>query len=88
MAKLSENAVAIIEALKGNGGVTVHELAATTGLKVSSITGTFNSLVKKGLGVREESSTEADGAVKVVKTLSLTDVGMTFDLAADAELEA
>ena len=79
MAAMSENAKKVLAYLKGVNGenVTVHDVSDALGLPVNSITGTFNSFVKKGLGVRE-----ADGTHKQVKFLKLTDAGMAYDPAA------
>ena len=89
MAAMSENAKKVLAYLKGVNGenVTVHDVSEAIGLPVNSITGTFNSFVKKGLGVRESAEVEVeDGTHKQVKFLSLTPAGMSFDPdAPDAE---
>lgn len=87
MAAMSENAKKVLGYLKGigNADVTVHDVADATGLAVNSITGTFNSFVKKGLGERVTAEIELeDGTHKAVKFLKLTDAGMTFDPSAEA----
>lgn len=88
MAAMSENAIKVLNYLKSINGenVTVHDISDALGLPVNSITGTFNSFVKKGYGVRETAEIELeDGTHKQVKFLKLTDVGMNFDPVEDAE---
>jgi len=85
---MSENAQKVLAYLKGidNENVTVHDISEAIDLPVNSITGTFNSFVKKGLGERVAAEVEvADGSHKAVKFLKLTDAGMDFDPTADAE---
>lgn len=89
MAKLSDNAKVILKGLQGLDGedVTVHDLSEQIGLPVNSITGTFNSFVKKGLGERVIAEVVMeDDTHKQVKFLKLTEAGMALD--ADAEEEA
>ena len=88
MAAMSDNAKKVLAYLKGikNEDVTVHDISEAVGLPVNSITGTFNSFVKKGLGERVEAEVEmADGSHKTVKFLKLTQDGMDFDPTADEE---
>ena len=88
MAAMSDNAKKVLAYLKGikNEDVTVHDISEAVGLPVNSITGTFNSFVKKGLGERVEAEVEmADGSHKTVKFLKLTNAGMSFDPTADEE---
>lgn len=87
MAKLSANAKVIMKRLQelDNADITVHDLSEDIGLPVNSITGTFNSFVKKGLGEREVATVEVDGAEKEVKFLKLTDAGMGLDVDATEE---
>ena len=88
MAAMSDNAKKVLAYLKGieNEDVTVHDISDAVGLPVNSITGTFNSFVKKGLGERVEAEVElADGSHKTVKFLKLTQDGMGFDPTADEE---
>jgi hypothetical protein len=85
---LSENAKKVLTYLQDidNADVTVHDVSEAIGLPVNSITGTFNSFVKKGLGERVEAEVEIeDGSHKKVKFLKLTDAGMSFDPAAETE---
>jgi len=87
MAALSENAVKIMDFLKtSTEDVTVHEVSAAIELPVNSVTGTFNSFVKKGLGERVAAEiTNEDGTHKAVKLLKLTEAGMAFDPTAPVE---
>lgn len=87
MAAMSENAKKVLTYMKGINGadVTVHDVAEATGLAVNSITGTFNSFVKKDLGERVTAEIELDdGTHKAVKFLKLTAKGQAFD--PDAEV--
>lgn len=82
MANLSENAKVILKGLQALDGenVTVHDLSERIGLPVNSITGTFNSFVKKGLGERVIAEVQMDDEThKQVKFLQLTEKGMAFD---------
>ena len=88
MAKLSENAKVIMKRLQELEGadITVHDLSEDIGLPVNSITGTFNSFVKKGLGERVIAEIELeDGSHKTVKFLKLTDAGLNLDVDATEE---
>ena len=88
MAKLSENAKVIMKRLQELEGadITVHDLSEDIGLPVNSITGTFNSFVKKGLGERVIAEVELeDGSHKTVKFLKLTDAGLNLDVDATEE---
>ena len=62
--------------------VTLDDLAAAIGIEKRSVNGSFNALVKKGLCARTPAKVEA---MVPVKYLALTDAGMAFDPAADAE---
>lgn len=88
MANLSDNAKTIMVGLQGLNGedITVHDLSDKIGLPVNSITGTFNSFVKKGLGERVVAEVEAeDGTHKQVKFLRLTQAGTALDVNAVEE---
>lgn len=88
MAKLSENAKVVMRRLQELEGadVTVHDLSEDIGLPVNSITGIFNSFVKKGLGERVVAEVELeDGSHKKVKFLKLTDAGLALDVDAVEE---
>ncbi len=88
MVKLSANAKVIMKRLQELEGadITVHDLSEDIGLPVNSITGTFNSFVKKGLGERVIAEVELeDGSHKTVKFLKLTDAGQALDVDAAEE---
>ena len=88
MVKLSENAKIVMRRLQELEGadVTVHDLSEDIGLPVNSITGIFNSFVKKGLGERVIAEVELeDGSHKTVKFLKLTDAGLALDVDAVEE---
>lgn len=88
MTKLSANAKVIMAKLQELEGadVTVHDLSEAIDLPVNSITGTFNSFVKKGLGERVIAEVELeDGSHKTVKFLKLTDAGQALDVDATEE---
>ena len=88
MTKLSENAKMVMRRLQELEGadVTVHDLSEDIGLPVNSITGIFNSFVKKGLGERVTAEVELeDGSHQTVKFLKLTDAGLALDVDAAEE---
>ena len=88
MAKLSANAKVIMKRLQELEGadITVHDLSEDIGLPVNSITGTFNSFVKKGLAERVIATVELeDGKEETVKFLKLTDAGQALDTEATEE---
>jgi DNA-binding MarR family transcriptional regulator len=88
MVKLSENAKVVMRRLQEleDADVTVHDLSEDIGLPVNSITGIFNSFVKKGLGERIIAEVELeDGSHKKVKFLKLTDAGLALDVDAVEE---
>lgn len=88
MVKLSENAKVVMRRLQEleDADVTVHDLSEDIGLPVNSITGIFNSFVKKGLGERVVAEVELeDGSHKKVKFLKLTDAGLALDVDAVEE---
>ena len=88
MVKLSENAKVVMRRLQEleDADVTVHDLSEDIGLPVNSITGIFNSFVKKGLGERVIAEVELeDGSHKKVKFLKLTDAGLALDVDAVEE---
>ena len=74
---LSENAIAILDYLTGVKGkdITTDDAVEATGIEKRKFTGTFNSLVKKGLAERIPAKVEGDIEVKY---LHLTDEGMNF----------
>ena len=82
MTKLSANAKVIMKRLQELDGadITVHDLSEDVGLAVNSITGTFNSFVKKGLGERVMATIEVEeGKEETVKFLKLTEAGQNLD---------
>ena len=88
MAAMSENAKKVLAYLKSVNGenVTVHDVSEALDIPVNSVTGTFNSFVKKGLGVRECAEIEIeDGTHKQVKFLKLTDAGIAYDPVVEEE---
>ena len=79
---MSINGQNLLGYLKANKGVnvTAHDAAATLDIKLASVTGSFNALVKKGFGERTEAEIELeDGSHKKVKFLKLTATGLEFD---------
>lgn len=79
---MSINGQNLLGYLKSNAGVdvTAHDAAASLDIKLASVTGSFNALVKKGFGERIDAEVEiADGTHKKVKFLKLTATGMEFD---------
>lgn len=82
MAALTENAKKLLTYFQDStDDVTVHDVADATGLAVNSITGTFNSFVKKGWAERIPAEIELeDGTHKAVKLLRLTDAGKAVDV--------
>ena len=88
MAAMSENAKKVLAYLKSVNGenVTVHDVSEALDIPVNSVTGTFSSFVKKGLGVRECAEIEIeDGTHKQVKFLKLTDAGIAYDPVVEEE---
>ena len=81
---LNENAIKVLDYLTSVKGtyVTIDDLAAATGIEKKSATGVYNALVKKGFCARTPKNVEADVEVKYLK---LTEKGMAFDPATDAE---
>ena len=77
MAMFSEKAQKVLTFLQTNPNVdmTSKELAEATEIPARAITGVLNSLVKKGLVVREEQTVSGE----TVKFIRLTDAGMAVD---------
>lgn len=78
--KLSANAVKVIKVLRQKGVIldlTAEDVAIVTGLSVRQVVAIFNSLIRKGLGVRQELNGK--------KILRLTEDGMTVDLSVNDE---
>lgn len=87
---MSENSKRVLEYLKSVNGkkdVTAADVAEALDLTKQQVNGTFTSgICRKGLGVRIPSEiTNEDGTHTTVKYFVLTDAGMAFDPAADAE---
>ena len=83
---MSTNGQNLLGFLKGKVGqdVTAHDAAEALGVKLASVTGSFNAMVKKGLGERVEAEVALeDGTHKKVKFLKLTDAGIAFDPTAE-----
>ena len=83
-AEMSDMIHAIFDYLTANKGaqITLDDLAAALNADKRAVNGSFNSLVRKGFAARTPVTVEAEVAVKYLK---LTDAGMAFDPAADAE---
>ncbi len=78
--KVSVKGINLMEFIKGAQEVTAADAAEALGVSVSSITGTFNAIVKKGLGERIVAEVELeDGTHKAVKFLQLTAEGESFE---------
>jgi len=78
---MSDKAVRIMQLLQANVGVdfTAADIAAEVGLVPIAVNGVVNSLVKKGLVVREEATAELpDGSEKTLKFVVLTDEGKNY----------
>lgn len=86
---MKDNSLRILAYLKENNGqkLTTDDVADALGLGKRTIVGSFNSFVKKGLGIRIEEEVELDnGKHETVKYLALTPAGLAFDPdAEDAE---
>lgn len=74
---LKEKTQECFDYIKENGGrVSTAELADALGVKINSITGRVNSLVKNGLAERVKEDVE--GEDKPVTFVQLTEAGQTF----------
>lgn len=86
---MKENSVKVLNYLKEINGsnVTSGDVAAALDLEKRQVDGIFTSAIqRKGLGIRVPAEVELeDGTHKAVKFLRLTDAGMAYDPAADAE---
>lgn len=83
MAKyFSENAQTVVTFLRNHQGVDLiqNDIADETGIPRRSMTGLVNSLVKKGVVVRD---TQNISEGKTVKYIRLTNLGQTIDLDMD-----
>jgi len=86
---MKENSVKVLNYLKEINGsnVTSGDVAAALDLEKRQVDGIFTSAIqRKGLGIRVPAEVELeDGTHKAVKFLRLTDAGMAFDPASEAE---
>lgn len=85
---MTDNAMTIFEFLKSHPGeeMTKQAIAAEVGLSVQAVSGTVNSLVKKGLCVDRIEATEKDGKPgKPIHYHMLTDEGLAYDPVAAEE---
>ena len=81
-AEMGETAQKIIAFLKtATDHITLDDLADGIAVEKRSVNGAFNALVKKGLCARTAATVKA---MVPVKYLVLTDAGMAFDPAAEA----
>ena len=86
---MKENSKNVLNYLKSINGqnVTSADVAGALGLEKRQVDGIFTSAIqRKGLGIRVPAEIELDdGTHKAVKFLKLTDAGMAFDPASEAE---
>ncbi len=86
---MKENSVKVLNYLKEINGsnVTSGDVADALGLEKRQVDGIFTSAIqRKGLGIRVPAEVELDDDThKAVKFLKLTDAGMAFDPASEAE---
>lgn len=87
---MSENSKKVLDYLKdihGGDPVTAADVAEALGLGTKVVNGIFTSAIqRKGLGVRVPAEIELeDGTHKVIKFLELTESGLAFTPAEDAE---
>ena len=71
---MTTNALTIFNFMKSHPGeeFTKQDIAAQLSVSVQAVTGTTNSLIKKGFAVEREEA-------KVVKYVMLTDAGLAYD---------
>ena len=94
----SVNAVKVLNWMKERYGSehTKREIADALGISISAVTGTINSLIKKGYAVTthtedvvEQEATETRKAkIKTVPYHTLTEAGLAYDPVAEAEAKA
>lgn len=87
---MSDNGKKVFGFLKDNYGkeLTAHDIAESLGVTVPVVTGSVNSLVKKGYAERVEKeipAAEEGKKATVVKYIGLTDAGLDFDPEAEVE---
>lgn len=78
---MSDKAVQVMQHLQANDGtdMTAADIGAEIGLLPIAVNGVVNSLVKKGLAVREEAAVEMpDGTEKTLKFIVLTEAGREY----------
>lgn len=80
---MTENSRKVFEYLKkvneAGEKVTAAEVAEAVGVSIPAVTGSFNGLVRKELGFREEDTVEVDGKEKTVKYLILKPEAFDYD---------
>jgi len=80
---MTDNSRKVFEYLKkvneAGEKVTAAEVAEAVGVSIPAVTGSFNGLVKKELGFREEDKVEVDGKEKDVKYLILNKAAFSYD---------
>lgn len=78
--KMSDKAIQVMEYLKNGGDAQTHkEIGDALGVAAVGVVGVVNSLVKKGLVTREETSVEmGEGETKTLKTVNLTEEGKNY----------
>lgn len=94
----SVNAVKVLNLMKEryNQEYTKRELADALGISISAVTGTVNSLIRKGYAITtrtedvvEQEATETRKAkIKTVPYHTLTEAGLAYDPVAEAEAKA
>lgn len=85
---MSENSCKVLEYLKSVNGanVTSADVAEALGIAKKSVDGTFTALQRKGYGARVPAEIELeDGTHAQVKFLTLTEAGLAYTPADDAE---
>lgn len=85
---MNDNSKKILTYLRGVQGeqVTADDVAAALGLTSRQVNGSFTAFQNKEWGVRTPAEIELeDGTHKMVKFLSLTELGMTVDPDADTK---
>lgn len=83
---MTTNSMNVFNYLKDHYGekITHQQIVADLGVSSSTVSGSVNGLVKKGLAERSEETTmDADGKSITVKHISLTDAGLEFDPTAE-----
>ena len=78
---MTTNALNVLNFMKAHPGeeFTKQDIAAQLSVTVQTVTGTTNSLIKKGYAVEREDTVEVEGKTKVIKFVTLTDAGLAYD---------